>query len=152
MSSKDLQAPCVKAGASIHPMGYRQTQHRKTLQQVKGDVTIRTQPWPLPAAHALTLDSSLQMLQSCPLNKCGTSKPGPSFHTPVRNTGSYLYNPIKHMSQGEVGYSHVLRTGLKNTLEIRKWKGDNNGLMSISSSKHLFFLGLPHTVVQTCAV
>ena len=135
MSSKDLPAPCVKAGASIHPMGYRQTPHRKTLQQVRGDAKIRTQLWQLPAARALTLNSRLQMLQSCPWNKCGTSKSGPSFHTPARNIGSYLYNPFKHMSQGEVGYSHVLRIGLKNTLEIRKWKRDNNGLMSISSSK-----------------
>lgn len=150
VSSKDLQAPCVKAGASIHPVGYRQIQYRKTLQQVRDDAKIRTQPRQFPAAHALTLHSGLQMLQSCPWNKCGTSKSGPAFHTPARNIGSYLYNPLKHMSQGEVGYSHILRIGLKNILEIRKWKGDNNGLMLISSSKEDLNTSFQDCCIQLC--
>lgn len=61
---------------------------------------------------------------------------GTAAHLPMAagTLDTHLYNPLKHMSQGEIGYSHVVGVGVKSMLQTREQKEDNIGTMQIFSS------------------
>jgi hypothetical protein len=75
------------------------------------------------------------MTKNAALLKCGTSKvePPPLFIYLLGIQDTHLYNPLKHMSQGEVGYGHIFSTGMESMLSIKKQRGHNGGSMQLSS-------------------
>lgn len=121
---------CVKVGANISPIGHTQTSEETPQKdRVMPGFRLRHRKlgvmpgFRLSGANSLpvllTLEKGLEMLYNCLWNEDGTSKSGFPFHLPARNMSAHLYNPLKHMSQGEVGYGHIVRGGLKGELRIR---------------------------------